>query len=91
MSLLRVGKWKEPEEVVDVGLEALSNQRDFLGVFTVPFEPEIHFKVKIRKYVTLLTYVKYAIFVKYVKYASSVNIHAELAVQERIYVVVGSG
>jgi hypothetical protein len=88
MSLLRVGKWKEPEEVVDVGLEALSNQRDFLGVFTVPFEPEIHFKVKIRKYVT---YVKYAIFVKYVKYASSVNIHAELAVQERIYVVVGPG
>ena len=86
MSLLRVGKWKEPEEVVDVGLEALSNQRDFLGVFTVPFEPEIHFKVKIPKYVT---YVKYAIFVQYVKYASSVNI-AELAVQERIYVVVGS-
>jgi hypothetical protein len=88
MSLLRVGKWKEPEEVVDVGLEALSNQRDFLGVFTVPFEPEIHFKVKITQYVT---YVKYAIFVKYVKYASSVNIHVELAVQERIYVVVGSG
>jgi hypothetical protein len=56
--LLRVGKWQEPEEVVNVGLEALTNQRDFLGVFTIPFQPETHSKIKVCKHAK---YAKYAI------------------------------
>ena len=38
--LLRAGERQEPEEVVDVTMEARSDQQDFPGVLTVLLQPD---------------------------------------------------